>query len=98
MGLKKLIAALVIAGVLGTGIVQPRPAHADDTAIIVVASIAAWVAFLVIGTYFVYGRDDDEESLLPRDIPVQSRSPDDSFRVGSGCLRASEGHMNAICW
>lgn len=104
MRVRRLLATVLIAAVLGAGISNPRPAHADNTAWIVIGSIVGYFAVIVAATWFLRSQDPSfrESSvspLLPGESPAgRSGSSDDrGFRIGADCGRLGQGPP-LVCW
>src|SRR5262245_20963644 len=99
MTLKRFVAILAILLTLSIGTLSPRPAKAVDTAVIVISSIAAYVVFVFVGAYIVYGRNPSPLELMPG--PVGADHPEDGrpdgVRFGYGC-RQADGNLTLACW
>ena len=98
MTFRRLVAATVITTVLCAGTVTPRRAQAVDTAVLVISSIAAYVAFIAIGAYFVF-RGSENPPFLASEVP-----PDAADEPGSGVVRPGfrcaqrDGQVTVVCW
>ena len=102
--IRRLIAAVLIATVLGTGIPNPPEARADDTAWIVIGSIVGYFGVILLATWWLRSRDSgfDQSSvspLVPLDqLPerqVENRGP---VRVAHECgVRPGES-LPLLCW
>lgn len=98
MTLRRAVTVTVIVTLLSAGAATPRRAHAVDTAVLVISSIAAYAAFVAIGAYFVF-RDTPNPPLLPSAVP-----PDEVEQGGAAPLRPGyrcaqrDGTLTIACW
>lgn len=104
MRIRRLIAALLMAAVLGMGIHSPRPARADDTALIVVGSIAVYFGVIFGATWYLRNRGSgfSESSVSPflpgGQLPsTAAPSRPGSVRVGPDCAALKQG-LSVVCW
>jgi hypothetical protein len=98
MKLKRFVAILVVLTLLSTGIVRPKPAHAVNTAWLVLGSIAAYVAAVCLGAYLVYGRNSEPQLLVDVTNPDFGRDrAADGLRPGYRC-RQADGDLTLVCW
>ena len=96
---KRVVAILALVSMLALNAVRPRAARANDTAIIVVASIAAYVAFVAIGATLAYGRGARiAPAFAPGPPPAEQRPQNDRLRVGPACAPDANGNVTLICW
>jgi hypothetical protein len=102
MRIKRLVVMMIVLAFLTVGTLRPRPAQAStsETVIIIVGSIAAYAAFIILGAYYVYGKafpspaageDMDMDEGLPGDPP----SP--TVHFGQHC-RQSSTNVTVACW
>jgi ABC-type nickel/cobalt efflux system permease component RcnA len=101
MSLKRTAAIIALVAVLATGILMPEPAHADNTALIVVASVVAYVVVVVTAAWLIYRAPSttDTAPLLPttHDAPLaQDRSPE-AVHFGRHCAQDTGG-LTLACW
>jgi hypothetical protein len=104
MGIRRLIAAILIAAILGTGMPAPREAEAVDTAVIVVASVVGWFGLVWAATYFIRNRDSafGQSSVSPllegqeQQYMLRPAEPE-TVRFGAPCARTAGG-PSLVCW
>ena len=91
---RRTVALTVVFTMLCMGIVRPRPARAIDTAILVIGSIAAYVAFVAAGTMLMRRNSPASWELVdnPRD---DQQEPGVHF--ASGC-RQNSPNLKLVCW
>jgi len=98
MILKRMIAMVVIVGLLVIGTATPKPARADAADALILAGIATglYVTFIVIGATLAY------RNAPP--LPFAAATPDGdeyekrpTVRVGARCSQAS-GNLTLVCW
>lgn len=94
--LGRLLAVTALAMVLATGAVCPRPARAVDTAVLVISSIAGYVAFVVLGAWLVF-REAPSSALLPADGTPGEPASGGGLRPGHRCP-APDGGIPVVCW
>ena len=96
---KKARLFLLLLAFLAFGTVRPRPARAVDTAVIVISSIAAYVVFIVGGTWLVYTRKHtSQQPLMPEaDLLDADRRESGTMRLAPHC-RTADGTMALLCW
>jgi hypothetical protein len=93
---KRFVAILAVVSVLSIA-VTPRPARAVDTAWLVLGSIAAYVAAVAIGAYFVF-RDSPNPPLMPSTAdPSQGSIPGGTVGMVYQCPQRA-GNLTVLCW
>jgi len=102
MRIRRLLVAIVIAAVLGTGMPAPREAHAVDTAVIVISSIVAWFGVVILATYLIRNHDtafgqSSESPLLPGQQFALKPVEPAKVRFGASCARTPDG-PSLLCW
>jgi len=100
MKLKRLIVVVLILSMLAMNAVHPKPAQASssNTAVIVLVSLAAYVAVVFAATAYVYGNRTPTQNFAP-DINDARRlgASRHSVRVGLHCAQDS-GNVTLVCW
>ena len=104
MPIRRFLAVILIAAILGTGVPAPREARAVDTAVIVIASIVAWFGAVILATYFIRNHDSGtgfgQSSVSPlidgqKFALVPAEPP--KVRFGTSCARTPDG-PSLLCW
>jgi hypothetical protein len=101
--IRRLLAALVIAALLVTELPHPPEVHADDTAIIVIASIAGYFAVVLLITYLIRNRDSgfsqsSVSPLLPAaDLPQRPSDGGRTLRLAAECGIGADAPP-LLCW
>lgn len=98
MRMRRLLAAVVLGGVLATGVGQPAPARAGsttDAAIIAGAALGGILAFVIVGTLITRSSPALLVPVEGNDDPLQGR--DTRVRWGLACARTG-AHPLAVCW
>jgi hypothetical protein len=92
---KRLVAIIILLTILATGILRPAPARAVDTWVLVVGSIAAYVAVVAVGT-ILYRRSRSASELLDtqRDADAAQR---ERVNFVQRCPQNS-GNLTVVCW
>lgn len=97
MRLKRTLAIAAVVGVLSTGLMAPAPARADNTALIVIASISAYVGVLLVATYLVY-RTPPPDSFAAMPVPPEDdRRTQPPVKLAPRCAQQSGG-LTLVCW
>jgi len=98
MTLKRMIAMLVVVGVLMIGTATPKPARGDVTGALILAGIATglYVTFIVVGATVAY-RNAPPLPLTAGTLDQDEREKRPTVRVGPGCSQAS-GDLTLVCW
>jgi len=98
MRLKRLVVLIAVMSLLTIGTVSPTPARADaaEIAIIVCASLAAYVALVFIGTALTH-RSPQPWAEAPADLEVDGKRPPAAMRFGPRC-RQSSTELTLLCW
>jgi len=93
---KKALVILVLSVTLVFNVALPSRARAVDTAVLVISSIAAFVAFVVAGTLLVRNKGPFTLQPTPEDL---SKTADrrDGVRFGPGCP-LKDGQPALACW
>lgn len=96
---KSLVAIAVIIALLCTA-VTPSPARADNTAVIVIASIAAFVAFIVVGTLLTTYRKTPLflQEMPPEDMDPAAPTRRDAVHFGMNCRPSATDGQPLVCW
>ena len=102
MGIRRLLAVVLIATILGTGVAAPPKAEAVETAVIVVGSIVAWFGIVVLATYLIRHTDSSfaqssESPLIDGQKFMLRPVEEPKVRFGEGCARLAEG-PSLVCW
>jgi hypothetical protein len=106
MRIRRLLVAIVIAALIGTGMPAPREAQAVDTAVIVVTSIVAWFGIVVLATYLIRSHDSafGQSSASPSLVDVAGQQQyalkpvePAKVRFGASCARTPDG-PSLLCW
>lgn len=91
---RRTIALTVVLTILCMGIVRPRPAQAVDTAVLVIGSIAAYAAFVVVGTILTRRYIATSEELM--DPPPRDQQ-EPGVRFAPHC-RQNSPTLKLVCW
>lgn len=94
---RRTVVLTVVIALLGVGILRPRPAHAVETAIIVVGSIAAYVAVVVAGTMLMRRNTPAEWGLMPMDQRLRDDRPEPGVDFAHRCKQDSS-NLTLVCW
>ena len=95
--IRRTVALTLVAAVFSVGLVRPRPARAVDTAVLVIGSIAAYVAVVVAGTMLMRHNSPSSWGLLPTDERLQRDPPQPGVHLAHRCKQSS-GNLNLVCW
>jgi len=90
---KTVIAVAVVVAVAWTA-VSPSRARAQDTAVLVAGSIAAWIVFVSVGAYLTTAQPG--HPLLPQE-EIDRRKVDSALHFGRRCRSTVEG-VALVCW
>ena len=93
---KMALALLVVSVTLIINVAKPARARADNTAILVVGSIAAFAAFVVVGTLLTRNKGPFSFQQSPEDM-AQKDERRASVRVGSACPW-NDQRPSLVCW
>ncbi|MCK6555870.1 hypothetical protein L6Q96_15035 [Candidatus Binatia bacterium] len=98
MRIRRAMAVMTIVTLLCAGVVTPRRAEAADVAVLVISSIAAYVAFVALGAYLVF-RNTPNPPFLPSETPPDGTGgPEASgLRPGYRCAQR-DGNLTMVCW
>jgi hypothetical protein len=96
---KTLVAIAVIIALLFTA-VTPSRARADNTAVIVIASLAAFVAFIVVGTLLTTNRQTPLflQEMPPQDMDPAASTRRDAVHFGTNCRPSATAGQPLVCW
>jgi hypothetical protein len=92
---RRTVALTVVLTMLCMGIMRPRPARAVSTAILVIGSIAAYAAFVTVGTILM--RRNSAASWELMDQPPRDDQHESSVRFAPRC-RQNSPNLNLVCW
>ncbi|HVO22671.1 MAG TPA: hypothetical protein VMW56_03480 [Candidatus Margulisiibacteriota bacterium] len=92
---RRIVALTVVFTLLCMGIVRPRPARAVDTAVLVLGSIAAYVAFVSVGTLLT--RRYTATSMELMEPPPRDDQQEPGVRFAPHC-RQNSPNLKLICW
>ncbi len=92
---RRTVALTVVFTTLWMGIVQPRPARAADTVVLVFGSIAAYTAFVVVGTLLT--RRSTATSMELMDPPPRDDQQEPGVRFAPHCKQNSP-NLKLVCW
>jgi hypothetical protein len=93
---KKALVILVLSVTLVFNVALPSRARAVDTAVLVISSIAAFVAFVVAGTLLTRQKGPFTLQQTPEDLS-QVKDRRDGVRFGTGCPM-NDGRPALACW
>ena len=98
MGVRRMIAIIVVVTLLAVGTVTPSPARADTTEDFIYAGIAlaAYVGIVVVATSIIY-KTPSELTLTPADVDVRRDIPEPAVRVGRHCQQTGNT-LTLLCW
>jgi hypothetical protein len=96
---KQAMVAVVVAAALTFNVVTPPPARADDIAVLVIGSIAAYVAFVTVGTLLTTHREEPlfMQETLPEQRDPSARTQQDAIHFGTQCRPTADGRP-LLCW
>jgi hypothetical protein len=92
---RRTVALTVVLTMLCTGIVRPRPAHAVDTAVLVIGSIAAYAAFVVAGAWLMRRNTPASWELV--DPPPRDEQREPGVHFAPHC-RQNSPNLKLVCW
>jgi hypothetical protein len=92
---RRTIALTVVLTILCMGLVRPRPAQAVDTAVLVIGSIAAYAAFVVVGTILTRRYIATSEELM--DPPPRDQQQEPGVHFAPHC-RQNSLTLKLVCW
>ena len=97
---KKAVVAVAVIVALLFGAVTPSRAHAVSTPVLVLGSIAAFVAFVVVGALLTTHRQVPLflQEVSPDDPDPTVRAQQHAVRFGTQCQPTSEGDRPLACW
>lgn len=94
---RRTVVLTVVIALLCADIVRPRPAHAIETAIIVIGSIAAYVGVVVAGAMLMRNSTPESTGLMPMDQPLRDDRPGPGVRFAHRCNQDSP-NLKLVCW
>ncbi len=92
---RRTVVLAVVLTMLCTGIVRPGPARAVDTAVLVIGSIAAYAAFVTVGTMLM--RRNTSASWELMDPPLRADQQEPGVRFAPHCLQNAP-NLKLVCW
>ena len=93
---KKALVVLVLSVTLVFNVALPSRARATDTAVLVIGSIAAFVAFVIVGTLLTRHKGPFTLQETPEDLS-KIKDRQDGVQFGSGCPM-NDGRPALACW
>jgi hypothetical protein len=99
MRIKRVVVLIAVMSLLLVCTVSPPPARAasgGDLALIVCASIAGYVALVLLGTELA-NRSPQAWAEFPEDLQMDRKDPPAALRFGSKC-RQSSTELTLVCW
>jgi hypothetical protein len=93
---KKALVLLVVSVMLLINVARPSRAWAANTAILVIGSIAAFAAFVVVGTLLTRDKGPFSLQPTPQDL-AQRDAPRAAVRFGTKCP-FNDGRPSLACW
>jgi hypothetical protein len=94
---RRTVVLTVVTAVLFTGVIRPRPVRAVDTAILVIGSIAAYVAVVVAGTMLMRRNSPAAWGLMPMDQRRLDAQQEPGVHFGHHCHQNSS-NLKIVCW
>ena len=92
---RRTIALTLVLTMLCIGIARPRPARAVDTAVLVIGSIAAYTAFVVVGTLLTRRYTATSEELMDPLPRAEHLEPGLHFAPHCG---QNSPDLKLVCW
>lgn len=104
MSIRRLLAVLLIATLLGTGMPNPPKAHAISTGVIVAIGVVGWFGLVVLATWLLRRNSEtgfNQSSVSPlvadgRRYLLQPRE-DPKVRFWRDCAPSGDGPA-LVCW
>lgn len=95
---KRLVAIVALAGVLGLGLAEPRPAHASTTTNVTIGvmGFAAYLAIVFVATKLVFKYDNSTVSTI-EDPLITYEQRDGRVQPLQKC-RQQGGNVTLACW
>ena len=94
---RRTVVLTAVVALLCTGVLRPQPAHAVETAILIVGSIAAYAAVVVAGTLLMRRDTPAEWGLMPMDQRLRDDRPDPGVNFAHRCKQDSS-NLTLVCW
>jgi hypothetical protein len=91
---RRTVALTVVLTLSCVGILRPRPARAVETAVLVVGSIAAYAAFVAVGTILMRRNTSASWKLME---PPRDDRQEPGVHFASHC-RQNAPHLKLVCW
>jgi len=105
MSVRRFLAVLLVAAILGTGMPNPPKSDANNLAVIIPVSIVAWFGLVILATYIIRNKNDSGFSqssvspFLANDRLALARRDESTVRVGRDCPGAADGSPPPLfCW
>lgn len=94
---RRTVVLVLIIALAFVGTLRPRPAHAVETAVIIIGSIAAYAAVVVAGTMLMRRNTPASWGLMPLDPEARDDRPEPTLRLAPGCRQTAAG-VTLVCW
>lgn len=104
MSIRRLLAVILIATLLGTGVPNPPKAHAISTGVIVAIGVVGWFGLVVLATWLIRRNSDSgfsQSSVSPlasdglRFLIEPREEP--RVRFAGACAPTADG-PSLVCW
>jgi len=99
MSVKRVVVMIIVLALLTTGTLRPRPAQAStsETVILIVAGIAGYAAFVILGAYWIYGKAFPSPSVEDMDERMPGEPPSPTVHFAQHCKQSS-ANVTVVCW